>query len=253
MIFKISVRYWAWHIYGRLIETDTVVRLQRTYLCLFFPWFYWRQVHILLGVWCVVGIAMNWHTRHVRSLLHSIDSSIPLTPPFFHYFCQHQHSRPTHHRLWCHLSLRPQANTKECRAGLNRVQLHYPPSAIYSISWDVWDINQNKSLGRFSLNLIFCPNLWKEWFRGRNGIDIVFDSFHRSTWYLLMNIADTRIYIHILNGHHHPTWPQCHLPLYYIYVPILIPSISYHGLVYVFCNSTRYFPCDFYIICARNT
>jgi len=104
--------------------------------------FYWRQVHILLGVSCVVGIAMNWHNRHVRSLLHSIDSSIPLAilPLLLHSANANALGQLIIH-LWCHLSPGPQANTEECKAGLNKVQLHYPPSAVYSISRDVWDIN----------------------------------------------------------------------------------------------------------------
>ena len=35
-------------------------------------------------------LTMNWRNRHVRSLLHSVDSSIPIAPPFFHSILQHQ-------------------------------------------------------------------------------------------------------------------------------------------------------------------
>jgi len=39
----------------------------------------------------ILLIAINWHNRHVRSLLHSVDSSIPFTPLFFHSFSILQH------------------------------------------------------------------------------------------------------------------------------------------------------------------
>ena len=70
---------------------------------------------------------------------------ILLTPPFH----LHHHSpipspfcntNAGSSLIWWHLSPGPQASTKECRVGLNRVQSHYPPSVVYSIPrclrWD---------------------------------------------------------------------------------------------------------------------
>ena len=73
---------------------------------------------------------------------------ILLTPPFH---LHHHSSIPSlfyntntgSSLIWWHLSPGPQANTKECRVGLNRVQSHYSPSVVYSIlrclRWDVKD------------------------------------------------------------------------------------------------------------------
>ena len=70
---------------------------------------------------------------------------ILLTPPFHLY---HHSSIPSPFcntsaglsLIWWHLSPGPQTNTAEYSVGLNRVQFHYPPSAVYSIPRHLrWD------------------------------------------------------------------------------------------------------------------